>query len=815
MVRRWAVWAGAGVLGTAVVLRAGTAVPQAQGPATVTAPAAFNDLVETYCVDCHNDQSKTGGLTLERFDISQAGQHPDLTEKMIRKLQTGMMPPPGAGKPDPASYAAFISALETRADAAIALRPNPGARVFPRLNRPEYRASVKALLDLDVDAGQWLPLDQKSANFDNIADEQTISATLLESYLNAAAEISRLAVGDRLAPAVDRTYTNTSYVSQHPWDHVEGAPIGTRGGIVVKHIFPVDGEYQFTVTFLGGNNTRLEDVDISLDGQRLVLMGYETLPSGSADGRGSVPQKTEPVFIKAGQYTLSAAFVRRFEGPYEDLIRPHDWSFAGAGTGGAGITTLPHIRDLIVQGPYRATGISDTASRRRIFTCRPTAAAEERPCAKTIVTRLATSAYRRPVSAGEVEALLQFYDRGASKRGFEEGVRQSLEAILASPHFIFRFERQPETVRPGTAYRVDDYAMASRLSYFLWGMPPDQDLMAAAGRGELSTLAGLERQARRLLADPRADALGSRFAGQWLRAQDVDKVHPDPNYFPNFELQLGDLMKRETELFFNSLVREDRSMLDLLRADYTFLNERLARHYGIPGVAGSQFRRVAYPDDRRVGLFGQGTMLVQTSYANRTSPVLRGKWVMEVLLGTPPPPPPQDGSVPPLEDTAEGKAGRPLTTRERMELHRKNPTCNSCHRFIDPIGLALDNFDVTGKWRARESGMPLDTLGTFYDGTQVTTPAQLSVALLKRPVPLVRTFTENLMAYALGRRVETYDQPAIRAITKAAAPGGYKVSALILGVIKSDQFRMRMAEAVDDAMTSSRPTGAPGPKAGK
>jgi hypothetical protein len=345
--------------------------------------------------------------------------------------------------------------------------------------------------------------------------------------------------------------------------------------------------------------------------------------------------------------------------------------------------------------------------------------------------------------------------------------------------------------------------MASRLSFFLWGMPPDQPLMAAALGGELSTTAGLERQTRRMLADPRADALGSRFAGQWLRLQDVDKVHPDPNHYPNFEGQLGDLMKRETELFFVSLLREDRSVLDLLRADYTFLNERLARHYGIQGVAGSHFRKVTYRDERRRGLFGQGSMLVQTSYANRTSPVLRGKWVMEVLLGTPPPPPPMDGSVPPLEETAEGQAGRTLTTRERMELHRKNPTCNSCHRFIDPIGLALDNFDVTGKWRARENGMPLDTRGDFYDGTPVTTPAELSAVLLKRPVPLVRTFTENLMAYALGRRVEYYDQPAVRAITRAAQPAGYKLTALILGVIKSDAFRMKLADAVNEPDKSS------------
>jgi hypothetical protein len=813
---RW-IWAGAGILGVAIAARAGDVpvradteqqgrVARAASPAAPAAPN-LNDVIQTYCGDCHNDELKRGSVSFDKFDIAKAGENADLTERMIRKLQAGMMPPPGNERPDAATYASLIATLESKADAAAVARPNPGVRVFPRLNRTEYRNSVRALLDLDVDAGAWLPLDQKSANFDNIADEQTISATLLESYLNAAAEISRLAVGDRNAPPVDRTYTNTSYVSQHPWDHLEGAPIGSRGGMVVSHIFPVDAEYEFEVTFTGGDNSRLEDLDLSLNGQRIALVRYETGQAGAADGRGAIPMKTEPIHIRAGQYTLSAAFVRRFEGPYEDLIRPHDWSFAGGGSGGAGITTLPHLRDVVVRGPFRPSGLSDTASRKRIFTCRPTAAAEERPCARTIAQRLAADAYRRPVAATEVDALLKFYDRGAQQKasgGFENGVRGMLEAILASPHFIFRIEREPAGVKPGAVYRVSDVDMASRLSFFLWATPPDRELIAAAGRGELSTPQGLEKQARRMLADPRADALGPRFAGQWLRLQDVDKVHPDPNYYPNFESQLGDLMKRETELFFTSLLREDRSMLDLLRADYTFLNERLARHYGISGVAGSHFRKVTYPDDKRRGLFGQGSVLVQTSYANRTSAVLRGKWVMEVLLGTPPPPPPMDGSVPPIEDTAESKEGRPLTTRERMELHRKNPTCNSCHRFIDPIGLALDNFDVTAKWRAREYGMPLDTRGEFYDGTPVSNPAELSAVLLKRPIPLVRTFTENLMAYALGRRVEYYDQPSVRAIAKNAEAGGYKLSAFVLGVVTSDAFRMKRAEPATPPATATK-----------
>ena len=752
---------------------------------------AQNAVLKRYCVGCHNDKLKTGGLSLEAFDVSRAAEHAETSEKVIRKLQAGLMPPPLAARPEAATQKTLIAAVETTVDAAAAAKPNPGVRTFQRLNRPEYARAIKDLLTLNVDAGNWLPLDQKSANFDNIADAQMLSPTLLEAYLNAAAAISRMAVGDRHASAVDSIYTAPGYVSQHPWDHVDGAPFGTRGGLVIDHVFPADAEYVFEVTLNSGSNARFEDIDISIDGERVALLEYETQPAGGADGRGARGVRTEAILVRAGQHPVAAAFVRRFEGPYEDLIRPHDWSFAGGGSGGPGITTLPHIRDLIIKGPFKVTGISDTPSRQKIFTCRPTLPNEEQPCARQIIARLGAEAYRRPLGGDEVDRLLPFYETGAAKEGFEGGVRTALEAILASPHFIFRLEREPGDVRPGGAYRIADADLASRLSFFLWGTPPDHELLALAAQGEL-TGATFEKQARRMLADSRADALGSRFAAQWLRLQDVEKVHPDPNFYPNFDNNLAASMRRETELFFNSLVREDRSVLDLYRADYTFVDERLARHYGFQGVTGDQFRRVPYPDDTRRGLLGQGSILVQTSLANRTSPVLRGKWVMEVLMGTPPPPPPPD--VPPLDDTGESKDGRMLTTRERMEIHRKNPTCNSCHRFMDPIGLALDNFDVTGKWRVRENGQPLDTRGDFYDGTPVTKPAELLAALLKRPEPLVRTFTENLLAYALGRRTEYFDQPTIRAIVKAASANDYRMSSFILGVIKSDAFLMKRVE---------------------
>jgi hypothetical protein len=516
------------------------------------------------------------------------------------------------------------------------------------------------------------------------------------------------------------------------------------------------------------------------------------MPAGGADGRGANNLMTEPVVVKAGQHSVAAAFVRRTEGPYEDLIRPHDWSFAGGGSGGGGITTLPHLRDLVVRGPYKTIGVSQTPSRAKIFSCRPTSQDEELKCAREIVTTLATEAYRRPVGLREVDGLMPFYTKGAAADGFEGGVRTSIEAILSSPHFIFRLERQPETVRAGN-YRVSDLDLASRLSFFLWGTLPDKELLNVAAQGQLSNLAVLDKQTRRMLADPRADALGERFAAMWLRLQDIDKVKPDPNFYPNFDDNLAGMMRKETIMFFNNLVREDRSLMELYTANYSFMNERLARHYGILDVAGNDFRRVTYPDANRRGILGQGSMLVQTSMANRTSPVLRGKWVMEVLLGTPPPPPPPN--VPDLEAAGEAKEGRVLTTRERMEIHRANPTCNACHRFMDPIGLSLDNFDVTGRWREREYGSALDPRGDYYDGTKISSGNELITAIMKRPTPIVRTFTENLMAYALGRRVEHFDQPTIRAIARKAETDSYKMSAFILGIVKSETFRMKSVDA--------------------
>jgi len=760
-------------------------------------PAALTEVVDRYCTRCHNERSLRGNLSLVGFDVADAAEHAETAERMIRKLRAGMMPPPGARRPLADTLTALAQALEDIVDEAAATRPYAGNRPFQRLNRAEYARVVHDLLGLTVDPEEWLPADQITAGFDNIATSQTLSPTLMDAYLAAASEIARRAVGDRDAAPAATTYTNPPTVSQHEWERVEGAPFGTRGGISVLHPFPADGEYTFEMSFMSGWGERFHDIDISVDGERVALVRY----GGDIDfqGRKGFPVRTDPVLIPAGEHRLVAAFVRRMEGPYEDLIRPHDWSLTGTETS-YGTTSLPHLMSLTVEGPHNPTGVSDFDARRRVFSCRPTTAAEELPCAREIVARLAADAYGRDLDGEEVDDLLDFYRLGSEDGGFEAGVRTSLEAILSSPHFLFRMESEPADVQSGELFPLAPEDLAARLSFFLWGRAPDAELLAVARDGSLSDPAVLEAQARRMLADPRAEALATRFASLWLRLQDVDRVSPDALRFPNYSEQLAGAMRRETEVFFHNLVREDVSLLELLRADYTFVNERLARHYGIDGVHGERFRRVAYPDDRRRGILGHGSVLVQTSLGNRTSPVLRGKWVMEVLLGSPPPPPPP--GIPDLEETESSIEGRPLTTRERLEMHSANPSCASCHSFIDPIGLALDNFGVTGRWRIREDGADLDTRGTYYDGTEIETPGDLSRVLLKRPVPIVRQFTEGLMAYALGRAIDYRDQPAVRAIAADAAENDYRISSFILGVAGSIAFRMKQAPADGDGDTA-------------
>ncbi len=771
------------------------------------APEDPNVIIGRYCFRCHNDVLRTAGLSLESFDVADAGDNAELAEKIIRKLRTGMMPPPVAQRPDPESYATLLAALETTVDAAAAANPNPGSRPFQRLNRAEYSRVIGDILALDIDAGAYLPLDTKSANFDNIADVQLMSPTLMDAYLRAASEVSRLAVGDPEASISEATYKVSRWQSQR--DHVEGAPQGTRGGISVVHNFPADGDYVVRVSFhhettgaLFGNGRgalhtaeREEQLEVSINGARVALLEIPRWMHAS-DPNG-VTLRTEPFAVRAGPQRVTAAFITRFEGPAQDLISPHEWSLSSTSVAGAyGITSLPHLRDMVLIGPHEPTGVSDTPSRRRIFSCRPTTADEETPCAEQILRDLGGLAYRRQLSDGNLADLMAFYRAGAAGRGFEIGIRSALEAILASPHFVFRIEEMPDAVGAGDVYRIRDLDVASRLSFFLWASVPDRELIELAVAEELSRPDVLEAQVRRMLADPRSEALATRFAGQWLRLQDLDKIHPDVREYPDFDEQLRAAMRRETEMFFENLLREDRSVLELIDADYTFVNERLAKHYGIADVAGTEFRRVTLEGERR-GLLGHASILTSTSHAARTSPVLRGKWVMEVFLGSPPPPPPPD--VPDLEETGSVSEGRFLTVRERMEEHRSNPACRSCHRVIDPLGLALENFDATGAWRIKDNGAPIESTGVLYDGTVMEGPSGLRAALLNRPEVFLTTFTENLMAYALGRRVEYYDMPTIRSITREAAGNGYRISTLVLGVVNSSAFQMSAREVTEVA----------------
>ncbi len=769
--------------------------------------AELTGVVQRYCVRCHNQRLQTGNLTLSEFDVDAAHERAETAEKMIRKLRAGMMPPPGQRRPPPETLLALVETIETVVDRDAARSRNPGSRRFQRLNRAEYERVIHDLLDLEIEAGRWLPADTYLGAFDNMADAQGLSTTLLEAYLRAATEVSRIAVGNRDALSKTANYTNPIDVSQHAWDHLEGTPYGTRGGMVVTHDFPVDGEYVISIETLFGQGTGFQDVDISIDGEGVALLGLEH------GGRSTVPIRTEPIFVRAGQRQVAAAFVRTIEGPYDDRLKTPGWSFVGGEDSQAwanyGITALPHLSELMITGPHRSTGLSETASRRRIFRCHPgkggaTGAdvpGEARACAESIVSRLAREAYRRPVTGDDLAGPMAFYDRAAAEDGFEIGVRTALQAILASPSFIFRLERAPPEALPGESYRIADVDLASRLSFFLWAASPDDELLRLAAEGRLSDPPVLESQVRRMLADPRAEALATRFASQWLRLQDAEDNQPEPYLYPDFTGQLREDLVRETQLFFDHLVREDKSLLELFTADYTFLNERLAAHYGVPGVSGPGFRRVQYPDDSRRGVLGHGSVLLLTSMSARTSPVLRGKWVMEVLMGTPPPPPPPN--TPAFDDTQTARGGRLLTTRERLEMHRANPACRSCHRFMDPIGLALDNYDVTGQVRVRENGVALDTRGVFYDGTDVSTPAELVKILMKRPIPLVRNFTAHLLAYAIGRRAEYFDEPGIRAIAREAKAGDYRMSSFILGVVNSDPFRMaRPAPSVTDETES-------------
>jgi hypothetical protein len=752
----------------------------------------LNGVVEEYCVRCHNERRLRGDMSLEGFDVGAPEANAELAERIIHKMRAGMMPPAGVRRPSADTLTMLAASLEDRLDDIARRNPNPGRRSFQRLNRAEYEASIRDLFGIQIDASAYLPTETLSDNFDNIADTQILSATLLESYMRAAAQVSRDAVGDVNASPSTTVYKIPKTVSQV--EHVEGTPLGTRGGIAVTHNFPADGDYVFELDLhpspdgqLFGLTAGVQRMEIALNGERVALLELDRWMS-EADPTG-LRVETPPIHVRAGPQHVTAAFLLDREGPVADLITPLDFTLADPNMGvGYGVTTVPHLRDLSVSGPFAVTGVSDTPARQRIFSCRPTSPDEERPCAEEILESVASQAFRRPLEGGEVSELMFFFAEGMEQGGFEIGIRNAIWAILSSPRFIFRLEQTPDRIDPGEVYEIADEDLAARLSFFLWATPPDEELIRLARKGDLSDDDELERQTRRMLADPRAESLATRFANQWLRLQDLEKINPDAQLYPYFNYQLKEAMERETELLFHHVVQEDRSVLELLTADYTFVNEQLAAHYGMPGVTGTDFRRVELTDENRRGLLGHGSILMMTSHGNRTSPVLRGKWVMEVLLGSPPPPPPP--AVPGLEETKGSEGSRQLTTRERMEMHRDNPACMSCHRVIDPIGLALDNFDVTGAWRIKENLAPIDPSGELYDGSPIDGPSGLRNTIMKRPTVFRRTLAKNLMAYALGRRVEYYDMPTIRRMEREAEEDGDRMSNYILGVVRSPAFRM-------------------------
>ena len=793
--RRWFALSAAGV--ATLALAAGTvgaASPAQQTPETTA--SAESALVTEYCLRCHNDRARTGDLSLEGLDLANVGEHTEIWEKAFRKVRGRAMPPAGMPRPDDAGYERLVSRLETELDRAAAAKPDPGRTdTFRRLNRTEYRNAIRDLLALDVDVTVLLPRDDASYGFDNVS-VAGLSPTLMERYLSSAQKVSRLAVGSPLPAPGSTVFLIPADRTQE--QHVDGLPFGTRGGTVVTHTFPQDGEYEIKILLARNRNENVEgltephEMEVTLDGRRLEL--FTITPNrnrlGAYYADEDVDQHLElRLPVTAGPHEVGAAFLQRNSALIETTRQPYDAHF----NMDRHPRIQPAVRSVSVAGPYDPTGVSDTPSRDRIFVCRPATAADEAPCAREIIATLARRAYRRPVTAADIEAPFAFYEFSREEDGsFEAGIETALRALLASPEFLFRVERDPDGLASGTPYRIADLELASRLSYFLWSSLPDDELLGLAERGELSEPGVVASQVRRMLADPRAGALTTNFAGQWLYLRNLDAVEPNLRLYPDFDDNLRQGFRRETEMLFSSIVDEDRSVLDLIDADYTFINERLARHYEIPNVYGDHFRRVALGDDsRRRGVLGHGSILTVTSHATRTSPVRRGTWVLENMLGMPPPPPPPD--VPELGENEPGQ--QPKTMRELMAQHRASPACAACHRTIDPLGLALENFDAIGRWRDRGEGWnPIDTRGSLPGGAEFTGVAGLRDALLAEPEIFVGTMTEKLLTYALGRGVDHHDAPAVRAIVRAAAAEDYRFSALVVALADSMPFTMRRTE---------------------
>ncbi len=758
-------------------------------PATVVSSV----LLDQYCSACHDDDLRSGGFALSELNLEQPRETAEQLEKVILKLNAGMMPPPGMPRPEAAAIDDFVAELEGAIDAAAAADPNPGRPILHRLNRTEYSNAVRDLLSLEIDAESYLPPDDMSEGYDNMSDVLTISPALLQSYMGTSGKISRMAVGDPEAAPVVETYVVPQAFSQ--MRHVPGTPFGTRGGTLVRHNFPADGEYTFWMSFyyasigpLFGDNIPAEgeQIEVAIDGVRVALLDIPRKIKTVDDVR------TEPIKVRAGPHDVSATFIERGAGPVEDFVMPFERVLVDLSTGHfPGLTGLPHLRNLGINGPYNVTGVSPIPSHEKIFVCRPADDTEETSCARQIVSKLARQAFRRPVTDQDVEPLISYFRSGREQGDFDAGIRLALQAILADPEFLFRFERDPEGAEPGTNHRTTDLELASRLSYFLWSSAPDDELITVAAEARLSDPAVLEQQVRRMLANPKVETLSTNFASHWLRLQNLKDIHPDAYLFPDWDYNLTQSMRRETEMFFDSIVREDRSIIDLLDGDYTFVDGRLARHYEVPNVVGNRFRRVGRVNGERRGLLGQGSILTLTSMANRTSPVLRGAWIMEVILGTPPPNPP--ANVPPLEENETGQ--KLLSVRERLESHRANPACGACHNIMDPLGFSLENFDAVGAWRAKDSGFPIDPSGTLFDGTDLAGPSGLREYLLRNQDLFVTNFTRNLLMYALGRVLHHYDMTTVREIVRRAGAEDNRFSSFVMAIVNSTPFQFRRVEA--------------------
>ena len=761
---------------------------------------APTEVLNKYCVTCHNQKLKTGGLILDPIDIGDIPHQAETWEKVVRKLSARLMPPPGMPRPAETTYNELISWLETELDSAAKRNPYAGRPLLHRLNRTEYGNAIRDLLDLEADVRSLLPPDDSAYGFDNVSDVLGVSPSLQERYLAAALKISELAVGDPGLPPGSETWRIPQDLSQN--QHIEGMPLGTVGGLCVRYNFPLDGEYTFQARLYRTNLNIVRgletphQIEFAVDGRRILLASI-----GGKDDLAAMFQKpTEAgdaadarlrvrVSVAAGPHEVTVAFLEDPQAAEPFRLQP----FLRSSVDNFDWSGHPHLQMLTIAGPFHREGVplapGDTPSRRRIFLCHPQDKKSETSCARQIVSALVRRAYRQPAREADIERAMSFYESGASAAGFEAGVELALERMLASPKFLFRIERDPVGVPPGAAYRVSDMELASRLSFFLWSSIPDDVLLEAAGRQKLANGALLDRQVERMLADPRSRALVDNFAGQWLELRNLRNVQPNTDEFPDFDDNLRQSFRRETDMFFESIIREDRSIFDLLTANYTFVNERLARHYGIPDIYGSRFRRVTIPDGARRGLLGQGSILALTSHATRTSPVVRGKWILENILGTPVPPPPPN--VPPLKENQEGE--KPRTMREQMAEHRVNAVCASCHKVMDPIGLAMENFDAVGAWRTTDAGSAIDAAGELADGTIVDGVVALRNALVSRPELLAQTFTEKLLTYALGRGLDYRDMPAVRAIVRDAARQNYRFSAFIAGATNSTPFRMRTA----------------------